>query len=95
VINLGVVAEQAHGGDVGAGLETVRHGANESDATLGGDGVHVRNVGGFERRLARELFQRVVRRSVGDDDRVFHAGGDGTRGGVIFRRWSLPAARLH
>ena len=39
---------------------------------IGHDAIHVRRVRGFERRLAAERFLRLIGRTVGDYDGVFH-----------------------
>jgi hypothetical protein len=71
-INLGVVAEEAERGDIASRQEAVGHVPRPAEDALASDRVHLGRARGFERRLAAERFLRLVRRAVGDHDRVFH-----------------------
>ncbi len=72
VVFSGVVAEEAHDGDIGAGLEAIGDGSDGSLSAGDGDLVHIGDVGDFEGRSAAEFLEGVVAGTVGDDDGVFH-----------------------
>jgi len=72
VVDLGVIAEETHGGDIAAALEAVGDSADEAEAAGLGDVVHVGSVGGLEGGFAGEFGEGFVSGAVGDDDGVFH-----------------------
>ena len=67
-----VVAQQAQVGRVGARRQRFGRIVGRPDHAGGRHGVHRRNVGRLERRLAAERLLRLVGTAVGNDDGVFH-----------------------
>src|SRR5437773_130151 len=74
------IDEKVAGGDAGVELEAGGgDGAGEALAAVGGDPVHVGDVGGFKGGFVAELGDCVVGGTVGDDDGVFHGQGKDSR----------------
>ena len=65
-----------------AGVSGMRHVVGAADDAGLGDAVHVRLVGGLQRRLAAEGILRFVGAAVGDDDDVFHTASLGDLAGA-------------
>jgi hypothetical protein len=73
VIDVRVIPQETHRGDIRSRLKPVRHRARRPLPPEHGHAIHVRRLGNLQRRLPPQLRQRIISRPVGDDDGVFHS----------------------